>query len=55
MVKLLAPKAFRIPIMLVRSIIIISKPEIIVNPATPTIKIRITHTLRSSNPSHSNI
>ena len=53
--QIFAPKAFRIPIMLVRSIIIISKPEIMVKPATPIIRIKITHTFRSSKPSHSNI
>ena len=45
-VKLFAPKAFRIPIIFVRSIMIISSPEIIVKPATPTIRIRITHTFK---------
>ena len=54
-VKLLAPNAFKIPIILVRSMIIISKPEIMVKPATPIIKIRITHTFKSNKSSQAKI
>ena len=48
-VKLVAPKAFRTPIIFVRSIMIISKPEIMVKPATPIIRNKITHTFRSNS------
>ena len=39
----------------VRSRIIISNPEIMVKPATPVIRIRMTHTLVSSKSSHAKI
>ena len=43
-----APKAFKMPIITVRSKMIISSPDIIVTPATAIISARITHTFRSS-------
>ncbi|CDC59038.1 unknown [Phocaeicola coprophilus CAG:333] len=52
---LLAPMAFNTPIMFVRSNMIMSNPDIMVKPATPVIKIRITQTFVSSNPSQSKI
>ena len=53
--RLSAPNAFRMPIILVRSNIIMSKPEIIVKPATPVISISITHPFISNKSSHANI
>ena len=48
---LFCPKAFRIPIILVRSKIMINNPEIMVNPATESISAKITTTLMSSTSS----
>ena len=48
-------KAFMTPMKLVRSNMIMSKPETIVKPATDTINARITQTLTSSKLSHAKI
>ena len=49
------PRPSKIPIMFVRSKIIINSPEIMVKPATARISIRITTTLISCTSSQSNI
>ena len=51
-VLLRAPSAFMMPIMLVRSRMMMSSPLIIVKPATATIRARIIHTLRLRRSSH---
>ena len=55
MVVLVAPIAFSTPIMLVRSRMMISKPEIMVNPATQNMRPRMIHTFKSSRSSHEKI
>ena len=55
MVKLLAPKDFSTPIMEVRSMMIISRPDTMVNPATPIIRMRMTQMLTSKMPSQAKI
>ena len=49
-----APSAFNIPIILVRSKIMINNPDIMVNPEMPIISIRITQTFIFNNPSQAN-
>ena len=54
MLPLPAPSAFRMPIICVRSNIIIRRPLIMVNPASETMSPRIIHTLTSSSSSQEN-
>ena len=54
-VKLLAPKDFSTPIMEVRYMMIISRPDTMVNPATPIIRMRMTQMLTSKMPSQAKI
>ena len=55
MVLFLAPSAFKIPIIFVRSKMIISSPEIIVTPATANMSPKIIHTFKSKRFNHENI
>ena len=55
MVALGAPRAFSVPIICVRSRMMMSSPEIMVNPATQIISTRMIHTLMSSSESHEKI
>ena len=54
-VLLRAPRAFIMPIIVVRSRMMMSSPEIIVTPATAVISASMIHTFMSSRSSHLNI